>query len=404
MARRFRVPRLMAVSSDPAPETALPRRSRRRGQTAFWTLLAIALSTAVWASVRSQAAPGRDTANTATLVEQVMRWTALEVEPARPTKELWSDPVGSVVALDETKTVHIGVPLPGRVVRVYVDPGTEVKRGDPLFSVSSVDLAILGAERRQAELTLLQAQAQLARLSAIVAAHALPERQLFDAVQQLRQAESSVQLASARQDTLSVGTLSEAAFIVRAPRAGRIVDRQVSTGQRLVARSVQSLLTIADLSTLWLVTDLFEADARGVLRGSRVTITVPTLPNTIIDGEVDTVSAIVDPERRTVSVRVRLDNTERHLKVNMFARAQFLIQVPEGTVDVAATALGFDGDRNYVYVRDAVGQFARRYVIPWSVLGGRALIRQGVGERDEVLVKGLSLLDNDLELQSRLQR
>ncbi len=90
---------------------------------------------------------------------------------------------------------------------------------------------------------------------------------------------------------------------------------------------------------------------------------MPTLPNKIIDGEVDTVSAIVDPERRTVSVRVRLDNSDRLLKVNMFAKAQFLIQAPEGTVSVAATALGSDGDRNYVYVRDAVGQFARRYVI-----------------------------------------
>ncbi|HEY0466726.1 MAG TPA: efflux RND transporter periplasmic adaptor subunit [Polyangiaceae bacterium] len=336
--------------------------------------------------------------STPTLVEQVTRWSALEVEPAKPAGELWSDPVGSFVKLDETMAARIGVPLPGRVVRVYVELGSQVERGDPLFSVSSADLAILGAERRKAELTLNEAQARLTRVSAIVAAHALPERELFDAVQQLRQAENSLQLANAKKNSLSLGTLSNTVFVVRAPRAGRIVDKQIMAGQQLVARSDRALLTIADLSTLWLITELFEADAPGVHRGSRVRITVPTLPHKLIESEVDTVSAIVDPERRTIPVRVRLDNSDRGLKVNMFAKAQFLLQVPPGTVTVAASALGSDGARSYVYVRDALGQFARREVIPGAMVGGRALIQQGVAENDAVLVRGLSLLDNDLEI------
>lgn len=396
MTRRLRASHLAAVPSDLVAEPAPASRSRRRGQAAVWALLAVACSSAiVWASIRLQAAPRRESASPDDLVERVLRWTALEFEPARPATELWSDPFGSFVKLDETKAARIGVPLPGRVVKVHVELGSEVKRGDPLFSVSSAELAMLGAERRKAALDLSEAQAKLTRVSAIVQAHALAERERFDAVQQLKRAEHGVQLASAKQNSLSVGTLSETLFIVRAPRAGRIVDKRIISGQQLVARGEQSLLTIADLSSLWLVTDLFESDARGVVQGSRVSVTVPTLPNQIIGGEVDTVSAIVDPERRTVPVRVRLDNADRHLKVNMFAKAQFLIRVPDGTVSVSASALGSDGDRSYVYVRDAVGQFARRYVVPGAVHGGRALIHHGVGESDEVLVKGLSLLDND---------
>ena len=325
-----------------------------------------------------------------------MQWAALEVEPAKQATELWTDPVGSTVKIDETKAARIGVPLPGRVVEVYVELGSEVKQGAPLFSVSSADLAILRAERRKAALNLEEAQSKLKRVSDIVAAHALAERELIEAVQELKQAESSVQLAGAKQNSLSVGTLSDTAFIVRAPRAGRIIDKHVLAGQQLVARGDEALLTIADLSTLWLASDLFESDARGVAPGSYVSITVPTLPNKVILGEVDTVSGLVDPERRTVPVRVRLDNTDRRLKVNMFAKAQFLIRVPDGTVSVAASALGSDGDRSYVYVRDSVGQFARRYVIPGAVLGGRALIERGLGDSDEVLTKGLSLVDNAL--------
>ncbi len=397
MTQPARGPHSRAISSESIPDTALRSCSQRPGRAAGWALLAVAFSSVVvWASVRLQAAPQRKATND-TLIEQALQWAALEVEPAKHASELWSDPVASLVKLDETKAARIGVPLPGRVVKVYVELGSEVERGDPLFSVSSAELATLGGERRKAALDMHEAQAKLLRVSAIVAAHALPEREHFDAVQQLRRAESAVQLARAKENSLSVGTLSQSVFIVRAPRAGRVIDKHLLLGQQLVARSEQSLLTIADLSRLWMIADLFEADARGVLPGTRASVTVPALPNKIIAGEVDTVSAIVDPDRRTVSVRVRLDNLDRSLKVNMFAKAQFLVRVPEGTVSVAPSALGSDGERTYVYVRDAVGQFARRYVVPGAVLGGRALIHQGVGESDEVLVKGSSLLDNYLD-------
>lgn len=397
MTSRNRVPHLTAVSGDLLLEAPSPEASRRRSHTALWALVAVALSSAiVWATVRSQAAPQRESLSTATRLEPALEWAALQVESAKQTNELWSDPVGSYFKLDEAKTACIGVPLPGRVVKVYVQLGSEVKQGDPLFSVSSADLAILNAERRKAALDHDEAEAKLTRVSAIVEAHALPERELFDAAQRLRQAENSMQLAKARQNSLSVGTLSDSTFVVRAPRAGRIIDKRILPGQQLVARGDQALITIADLSTLWLVTDLFEADARGVFRGSRVSIRVPTLPNKVIEGEVDAVSAVVDPVRRTVPVRVRLDNADRDLKVNMFAKAQFLIRVPEGTVTVASSALGSEGDRSYVYVRDGAGQFARRYVSPGALLGGRVLIEKGVAENDEVLIKGLSLLDNEI--------
>ena len=78
----------------------------------------------------------------------------------------------------------------------------------------------------------------------------------------------------------------------------------------------------------------------------------------------------------------------------MFVKARFLIRVAEGTVSVAATALGLDGERSYVYVRSGDGQFARRHVIPSAIQGGRALIQRGIAENEEVLVKGLSLLDS----------
>ena len=162
-------------------------------------------SAVVWASVHSQAAPQRKevAASLRVAAAEALQWRTLEVEPGKRTSDLWSDSVGSFVKLDETRAARVGVPLAGRVVKVYVELGSDVKRGDPLFSVSSADMAMLGMERRKAALDLDEAEAKLNRVRAIVEAHALPERELFDAIQQLRQCELSLQLAVVKQNRLS---------------------------------------------------------------------------------------------------------------------------------------------------------------------------------------------------------
>jgi len=370
--------------------------------TRLWlgAMCAIALATsAVWASTRSVTRPNRLPALSAQAIEaKALRWQSLQVEAAEATAQLWSDAFAGLLKLDESKVARVGAPLSGRVVRVYADVGYVVKQGDPLFSVASPDVSGLAAERRQAALALEIAEAALSRVEALVTARALPERELADAASRKRQAELSVEVARIKQNSLDVQLDSPTQFTVRAPRAGRIVEKQLLVGQQLTARGERTLLTIADLSSLWLTTDLFEADLRGIARGAEVKVTLPALPDLIIHGEVDAISALVDPERRSVPVRVRLDNVDGKLKVNMFAQARFHTSPPMGTVSVGAGAVRSDGSREYVYVRTGDGEFERRWVTSGSVVAGRALIHEGVAAGDEVAVRGMALLDNRLAM------
>ena len=363
-------------------------------------LAAVALATsAVWASLRTAVGPIRPAALSAQAIEaKALLWQSLQVEAAEPAEQLWTDDFAGRLKLDETKVARVGVPLAGRVLRVFAELGYEVKEGDPLFSVSSSELASLAAERRQAALALETAEIALARIGTLVSARALPERELAEAKQRRRQAELSLLAARNRQDSLNLQVNSATEFTVRAPRAGRIVEKRLLVGQPLSARSEHALLTIAELSSLWLSAELFEADLSGISQGTTVSVTVPAFPELIIAGEVDAVSSVVDPERRSVPVRVRLDNADRKLKVNMFAKARFLTTPPAGTVSVQAAAVRSDGSREYVYVRTGDGQFERRWVSSGSVVAGRALIQQGIAAGEEVAIRGMTLLDNRLAL------
>jgi cobalt-zinc-cadmium efflux system membrane fusion protein len=189
-------------------------------------LVAVALATcAVWVSIRTAAGPLRPAALSAQAIEaKALLWQSLQVEAAEPAEQLWTDDFAGHLRLDETKVARVGVPLAGRVLRVFAELGYEVKKGDPLFSVSSSELANLGAERRQAALALESAETALSRIEALVSARALPERELNEAKQRQRQAELSLQVARNRQNSLNLRVTSATEFTVVAPRAGRIVE------------------------------------------------------------------------------------------------------------------------------------------------------------------------------------
>ena len=366
----------------------------------FGASCALALATsAVWASMRTGSGLARSAVLSAQAIEaKALRWQSLHVEAAEPAEPRWTDPFSGVLQLDESKLARVGVPLAGRVVRVYAELGYEIQPGDPLFSVASADLASFGAERRQAALALEAAEATLARTEALVSARALPAPELAEATQRRKLAELSLQVARSKQNSLHVRLDSAHEFTVRAPRAGRVVEKHLAVGQQLSARAEHTLLTIAELSSLWFSADLFEADLPGISPGTVVSITLPSLPDRILTGEVAAVSSLVDPERRSVAVRVRVANPDGKLKANMFAKARFLTTPAPGTVSVAASAVRSDGNREYVYVRGADGEFERRAVTSGSVVAGRALILAGLAAGEEVAVRGMTLLDNRLAL------
>ncbi|MEO7033805.1 MAG: efflux RND transporter periplasmic adaptor subunit [Polyangiaceae bacterium] len=407
---------LQASAENPIPPAqghgaGLPPPSepfRFRPTTKVGVVLAILVSAAtVWASsrfVRKALPPAPVQAGltidhgTIGIAPDAPQWQVLELETAQSISSTWTDAVPAFVKVDEGKAARIGVPLAGRVTQVYAELGQQVEKGAPLFAVASPDLAALNVEQSKAKVDVDAATGVLDRTKAIVEARALPEKEAVAAQQQLHQAELSLNVAQSKLASLDVTTRSENEFVVHAPRAGRVVEKNVLPGQELTPGAEAALMLVADLSTVWVVADLFESDSDGVVPGVPARITITSLPGVVIDGKVDMVSAVVDAERHTVPVRVRLDNADGRLKPNTYAKMQFQASTPPGSVEVAAGALVSDGSRQYAYVKNAAGRFVKRDVVAGAVRDQRVVVFKGIAPGETVVSKGAILLDNQIDL------
>lgn len=326
------------------------------------------------------------------------QWKLIELAAAKASSEVWTDPVAANVKVDEAKAARVGSPLAGRVVRVLVELGQSVKAGDPLFAVSSPRLADLGETEMRARVELDSAKTAHERVAALVEARAIPAKELLNAERDLKSAETSYRMAAARLAALKVDSRSDSEFMVKSPRDGVVVEKNVLPGQELGDASESVLMTIADLSSVWVVADLFESNAAGIQAGTPVRVDVASAPGKVIEGRVELVSSIVDPERHTIPVRVRLDNANGTLKPNTFARMQFQVKSTENSTQVAASALVTDGQKQYVYVQAPDHSFARREVVAGSVRRGNVTILAGLAPGETVVQSGAVLLDNQVSL------
>jgi RND family efflux transporter MFP subunit len=387
------------------PHSLRPGGTRRRVTGAA---IAVVLSAvAVFAAARFQRKPPPPAAQSTnvavagsaiSITTGAPQWDVIRLGKAEPATEHWSDPVPGYVRVDETRAARVGAPLGGRVVKVFAELGQTVSVGTPLFSVASPDLAALRADLEHAKIDLAAAKTTFDRVHAIVQARALPEKEEVQAGQTLSQAQLAETAAASRLSSLKVATQGYGEFVVKSPRAGQVAEKTVLPGQEIDAGAQGNLMMIADLSSVWVVAELFESDSIGVHPGTKTRVTVASVPGRVFEAEVETVAAVVDPERHSIPIRVRMENPDGLLKPNTFARMQFYTQAPPGSVDIPSSALVTDGSNQYVYTRGPDGKFARAHVIAGAAREGRVIVTAGLNVGDIVVERGAILLDNQIQL------
>jgi RND family efflux transporter MFP subunit len=398
--------------TDGAPPASTPRKLRRR---ALAGLFAAALlgGAAIFCAFRFERpapvepphAAGLDVENAADGARIAIRrdaphWNVLKLSTVESAQAGWTDPVPGRVKIDDRLASKVGVTLGGRVSKVLVDLGQKVKQGDPLFIVSSPDFADLRAQKDKADVDLEAARTTMERVQAMVESHALPAKEELTAKQQLKQAELSQKLAVAKLETLHMQsddgqTANE--FVVTSPRDGVVVEKNLVANQ-VVTPDGSSLLVVADLSAVWVVAELFEDDATVVHDGTTAEVTTSRAPNGPMQATVDMISAIVDPSRHTVPIRVRVANADGALRPNAYATVRFATRPDEKAVSIPATAIVSDGARQYVYVRGANDRFMRREIVVGATSNGRTTVLDHLAQGETVVAEGAILLDNQIQL------
>jgi membrane fusion protein, heavy metal efflux system len=341
-------------------------------------------------------APGmRVGSSSVTLADSAPAWNVVKLGAPSAAEPHWSDPIPARVMFDEARTSRLGSPLAGRVTAVVAERGQHVASGTALFTVSSPGLAELRSELAKTTGQRATAHTSLERVQALVDAGSLPAKELVTAKQEAAEADLAVKLAEQKLASLRVAGGGDASFTVTAPRDGVVVEKTLSVGQ-LVDPSNGSLIAIADLSDVWVVADLFENDVGTLVPGTRARVTVG---NGERDAAIEQVSAVVDPDRHTVPVRLRLANPDGALRPNSYATIRIFDPTP-AAVALPASAVMSDGAQSYVYRKEPNGELKRRDITVGSASAGKIPVLAGLSATDQVVLSGAILLDNQIQLDN----
>ena len=300
----------------------------------------------------------------------------------------------------------------GRVTRVMAQLGDTVEQGQPLVELDSpdADAAIstflqAQAAERQAQATLAKAKADLARATDLYDYKAIAEKDLLGARNDFAQATEGVETAraaleQARRKLELLGLTpkgSRQPVFVRAPLSGKIIEVNVAPGEYRGAVSSHSdtttapLMTIADLSTVWVSAEVPEPSVRLIHVGEPVSISFLSFPDESFTGKVTRIGDVLDPQTRTLKVYVVLPNPQGRLRPEMFGSVRLL--GPTRAVPVVPpTAIIQEYGQALVFVEQKPGQFERRQISTGVRIGSAVAVLSGVQAGDRVITDGAVLL------------
>ena len=319
-------------------------------------------------------------------------------------------PVGSVsapgkVEANSNRTSHVVLPLTGHVTTVLVKTGDFVRQGQPLLTVESADAdaAVASFLQGQASVTqvkslLGKAQRDLERQKDLYAHGVIAQKEVYNAeavtVQSqaaVEQAQAATEQARRRLEILGIGTGTFGQRVtIHAPISGKILEMSVVNGEFRNDLSAP-LLTIADLSSVWVTSDVPESAIRFVKPGEPIKIELVAYPGETFRGRVTLISDIVDPQTRTVKVRAELPNPDGRLKPEMFGNIQLAEQTESRPTVPAAAIIATDG-KSIVWRETAKGVFAKVPVSTGVQIGDRVAILSGLAVGDRVVIDGVMLL------------
>jgi cobalt-zinc-cadmium efflux system membrane fusion protein len=269
-----------------------------------------------------------------------------------------------------------------------------VKKNQPLLEVSSPDYSLLFASYLKAKDTFRVADKNYARAQDLFAHNAIAERDLLQAESDRNQAQADLNAALLGLKILGIpkpddlaNAPSSAEIPLLSPIAGEIVERDVGPGQLLQAGTTQAFV-ISDMSTVWVLANVYQSDLAFVRVGDDVTIQSDSYPDSF-HGKISFVSPALDPTTRTLQARIVVDNPGEKLKNNMYVTAKVTAGSIENAVSVPdASILRDDENQPFVYVANASNEFGRRSVDIGQSQDGQTQILKGLNPGERVAGDG----------------
>jgi cobalt-zinc-cadmium efflux system membrane fusion protein len=301
----------------------------------------------------------------------------------------------AIVESDPARTAAVLTPLSGRLIALKVALGDRVSQGQMLAVIDSPDLDQAYDDDDKAADAVKLTEKNLGRQVEQNKIGVASDRDLDQARSDHAQAAAEYTRTQARLKTLGVSRgsgPSSRLLTVTAPVGGSVTMLAVAPGN-MINDPTQPMMTIADLSTVWVTALVAEIDVAAVSRNQDAEVSLVAYPGRSLRGKVLFVSDVIEPDSRRNKIRIAFANRDYALKPNMFATVT-LMGPTQSQVMLPSSALLMNNDRTSVFVATAPWTFERRIVEPLLEEGPSVAIRSGVAAGEQVVVKGGILLND----------
>jgi cobalt-zinc-cadmium efflux system membrane fusion protein len=315
--------------------------------------------------------------------------TAVHAEPVSARLVL-----PAIVESDPTRTAAVLTPLGGRVLEIKVALGDRVRQGQVLAIIDSPDLGQAYDDDTKAADAFQLTQKNLIRQEEQFKLGTVSTRDLDQARSDNTQAAAEYARTQARLKILGVPVDRQHSTLlaIQAPVSGSVTTLTVARGN-MINDPTQPIMTVADLSTVWVTALVPEKDVATVAKDQEAEVTLSAYPGRVLHGKVLFVSDVLEPDSRRDKLRIAFPNADISLKPNMFASVTLLGEKASRVI-VPTSALLMNNDRTTVFVATAPWTFERRTVDAQLEEGPTVALGSGVKDGEQVVTRGGILLND----------
>jgi membrane fusion protein, heavy metal efflux system len=333
-----------------------------------------------------------------TMSQDAVKRAGLEIAEVATTSGASAVRIPGTIAPNGYQQVVVTPLISGRIMRVLVELGQQVRSGQTLAEVFSPELADAQTKYLSMKAELGAHERELDRTTNLVAIGAASQQELerlhaehsakLAEVQSLRSRLVLLGMPAAEIEDLSPGKDVETTTKIPAPIAGAITERTANVGLNVDTGS--KLFTVVDLSSVWVVGALYERDFSRVHVGSLATVTTAAYPGVALKGRVSYIDPQVSAETRTAQVRVEVSNPRGELRLGMYADIEIAGAAAKGVTTIPKSAVQHVNDRQVVYLANPTepGKFVEREVHLGDASGDRVEVISGLRPGDQVVSQG----------------
>jgi cobalt-zinc-cadmium efflux system membrane fusion protein len=293
---------------------------------------------------------------------------------------------GKIVA-DENNVVKVYPLVGGYVQDVNVQLGDKVTKGQTLASIKSGEVADYERQLIDAQSDLLVAQKNLSVAEDMYAGKLYSEKELVNAKKELEKAQAELNRVKEIYSIYNIDQHSD--YIVKAPISGYVIEKKINKNMQIRSDLSDNIFTVSELNDIYVLAKVYESDIPKIQLDYEADVTTVAYPDKVFHGKVCNIYNIIDPETKTLPVRIKIDkiNTDVQLKPEMFAAVTLNYQENKTLPSVPAAAVVFDKGRNFVMVYNSRSNIETREIEVYKTTGDISYISSGLKAGDKIISK-----------------